>query len=158
MKSGEKAREKAVELGARKLPWPGDTIMTNEHAATVEAYRAEITDAKYCLVFACDDPQTSRFFESVAAGCIPVLVNDAWQVAVAPFGSRINYAAFTITVPESVWLGDPASAAHLIYNRPIGEQRRMHAALMRARAELLWRHNESNVATNVLHAARDCFV
>jgi hypothetical protein len=97
-----------------------------------------------------------RFFDAVAAGCVPVIINDAWIVAVAPFASRVNYNAFTITVPETVWAGDSAAAAHLIYNRPLGERRRMFESLIRAQRELLWRHENSNVATNALLAARDC--
>lgn len=156
MATAEKARMKAVFLGEQNLSWPGNVIMTNDHASTTERYRTEILDAKYCLVFACDDPQTSRYFEALAAGCIPVLINDAWRVAVAPFASRINYDSFTISVPEMAWTADPAAAAHLIYNRPLGEQRAMHKALMSSRHELLWRHNRSNVATQVLLAARNC--
>lgn len=156
MKTAEEARARAVELGKRNLPWPGKTIMTNDHAPTAEAYRGEILDAKYCLVFACDDPQTSRFFEAIAAGCIPVVINDAWRVAVAPFASRVNYDAFAITIPEAVWAADPAAAAHLIYNRPLGERRRMFHALVHAQREVLWRHEDSNAATNALLGARDC--
>lgn len=156
MKVAERARAKAIDLGRQNLSWPGLTVLTNAHAATPADYRSEIKSAKYCLVFACDDPQTSRYFEAIVAGCIPVLINDAWSVSVAPFAARVNYAAFTITIPEAIWTANPAAAAHLIYNRPRGEQRRMQRALMQAQRELLWRHNQSNVATNVLHAAHDC--
>lgn len=158
MKNGEKARAKALELGKRNLDYGKQTILSNSHAEGGKtAYQDEIMDAQYCLVFACDDPQTSRFFDAVAAGCIPVVINDAWRVSVAPFASQINYDRFTITIPEFVWMGDPAAAVHLIMHHPAAVHRRRYEALMQARPEIMWRHPQSNVATRVLRDINECF-
>lgn len=158
MKNGERARKKAVELGNKNTTFlPKKVILSNKHAASKEAYFAEIQDSQYCLVFTCDDPQTSRYFDAIAAGCIPVLINDAWRVAVAPFYSQVNYDTFMITVPEMTWMGDPAAASHLIYNFPRAFQRRRYEALLKARPEVMWRHPQSNVATRVLNEIDHCF-
>ncbi|CAM9812519.1 unnamed protein product, partial [Phaeothamnion confervicola] len=53
--------------------------VSNDHAASPEAYREEVFGSKFCFVFACDDPQTSRFYDAVAAGCIPIIVNDHFR-------------------------------------------------------------------------------
>ncbi|CAM9273692.1 unnamed protein product, partial [Phaeothamnion confervicola] len=29
--------------------------------------------------FACDDPQTSRFYDALAAGCMPIVINDHFR-------------------------------------------------------------------------------
>ena len=155
MRNGQHARGKAVELGATATGLP-KSILTNAHAASPEAYRAEILDAKYCLVFACDDPQTSRFFDAVAAGCIPVVINDAWRIAVSPFSSQINYDAFTITIPEFAWTDEPAAAAHLVYDHPRDVQRRRFEGLKRHRPEIMFRHPQSNVGTRVLKEVAGC--
>ena len=155
MRNGQHARAKAVELGGMDAGLP-KSILTNAHAASPEAYRAEILDAKYCLVFACDDPQTSRFFDAVAAGCIPVLINDAWRIAVGPFSGQLNYDAFTITVPEFAWMDEPAAAAHLIYDHPRDVQRQRFDGLKRHRPEIMFRHPQSNVGTRVLKEAAGC--
>ena len=159
MKNGQRARAKAVEFGAKNLSWYGkNTIMSNAYAnGGKEAYFEEIQNSQYCLVFACDDPQTSRFLDAVAAGCIPVVINDAWRVAVAPFKSQINYDRFTVTVPESAWMGDPAAAIHLVHHHPRAAVRRKYNALLKVRPELLWRHPQSNVATRALREINECF-
>lgn len=159
MKNGEKARAKAAEFGKKNYSWYGkNAIMTNKHAAGgKEAYFTEIRNSQYCLVFTCDDPQTSRYFDAVAAGCIPVVINDAWRVSVAPFQSQINYDRFTVTVPESVWMGDPAAAIHLLHHHPRGALRRRYEAMLKARPEIMWRHPQSNVATRALREINECF-
>jgi len=158
MKNGQKARQKAVDYGDKHLSYYGkDTILNNTYADGTAAYYEEIQNSQYCLVFACDDPQTSRFLDSVAAGCIPVVINDAWRVAVAPFKSQINYDRFTITVPESAWMGDPAAAIHLIHHHPRAARKRMYESLLKVRPEILWRHPQSNVATRALREINECF-
>jgi hypothetical protein len=158
MKTGKNTRAKAVELGTKNLRWQDkSSILSDAHAESKHAYFEEIKDSQYCLVFTCDDPQTSRFFDAVAAGCIPVVINDAWRVSVAPFSSQINYDRFTVTIPESVWMGDPAAAVHLIYHHPRAALKRRYEALMQARPEIMWRHPQSNVATRALREINECF-
>ena len=158
MKNGERARAKAVELGTKNLNWQNKkSILSNLHAESKDEYLDEIKDSQYCLVFTCDDPQTSRYFDAVAAGCIPVVINDAWRVSVAPFSSQINYDRFTVTIPESAWIGDPAAAIHLIYHHPHAALKRRYEALLQARPEIMWRHPQSNVATRALREINECF-
>eukprot|EP00039_Didymoeca_costata_P010841 m.147006 g.147006 ORF g.147006 m.147006 type:complete len:455 (-) comp14980_c0_seq1:3233-4597(-) len=156
MKNGEQARKVAVDFGKKNISFPKPSILTNSHASSPTGYYEEIKNAQYCLVFACDDPQTSRFFDALAAGCIPVVINDAWRVAVAPFASRVNYDSFVITIPESAWMRDPATAAHLIYNHPPGVQRRRYNAMLSERQYLSWRHPKPNVVQRVIQEVYDC--
>jgi len=158
MKNGHKARAKAVEFGQKNYSWYGKTtILSNQYAPGRDAYIDEIKNSQYCLVFACDDPQTSRFLDALAAGCIPVVINDAWRMAVAPFKSQINYDRFTVTVPETTWMGDPAAAIHLFHHYPRAALKRRYAAMLKARPELLWHHPKSNVATRALREINECF-
>ncbi|CAM9176887.1 unnamed protein product [Phaeothamnion confervicola] len=132
------------------------SLINNDHAESPEAYRQEIMQAKYCLVFACDDPQTSRFYDAVAAGCIPVIINDhfRWIVhalparpAVAPFTRVLDYDSFTVTISEVDWVQDPSIAAQWVLARGEILKQRMHANLMRMRRAIMWRHPQSHVAT-----------
>eukprot|EP00041_Stephanoeca_diplocostata_P013005 m.221258 g.221258 ORF g.221258 m.221258 type:complete len:462 (-) comp19184_c0_seq1:379-1764(-) len=150
------ARAQAIELGRKDLPWPGKVIMTDAHAETPAKYHEEILDSKYCLVFGCDDPQTSRFVDSLAAGCIPVIINDDWRLAISLSPRRINYDAFTVTIPERLWLADAPAALHLVYHHPPAVHRQRFEALLEARKDILWRHPASNVATRLLQDANDC--
>lgn len=155
-RSAKVARTTAVRLGMQNLSWPTRIIMSDEHASSRDAYFSEILDSKYCLIFACDDPQTSRFYDAIAAGCIPIVINDAWRPGVAAFTSRINYDAFTVTVPESLWNSNPAAALHFAYDQPQAALRKRYDALMRARPQLLWRHPQSKVVENLMLEIVDC--
>lgn len=133
---------------------PG-SIIEPGHADTPEQYIHEITQAKFCLVMSCDDVQTSRFVDSLAAGCLPVVIADGWDIVAKPFAEHINYDTFTIKIPESLWLADPVGSAHWIYHWPDVKLRRMHAALYEARNALLWNHPESTVAEMAMQQVND---
>ncbi|CAN0103694.1 unnamed protein product, partial [Phaeothamnion confervicola] len=57
---------------------PG-VLVSHNHSPSPEEYFRELRAAKFCLVFACDDPQTSRFADALAAGCIPIVINDHFR-------------------------------------------------------------------------------
>ncbi|CAM9258603.1 unnamed protein product [Phaeothamnion confervicola] len=116
-------------------------------AASPSAYHEEIVDSQYCFVFACDDPQTSRFYDAVAAGCIPVVINDHFRPTVAPFSRIVDYDAFTLTIPEADWRADPVAAAKSVLSLDEYLVGKMHANLMRARRAIMWRHPQASVAT-----------
>ena len=120
-------------------------IIERDYATSPQAYAKELAASKYCLVLRCDDPQTSRFYDSIAAGCIPIVISDGFHLVVvrwkptpsiarepivtqkcqhsvsaltlahfaaqAPFSSVVNYASFSVTIPESMWMKDVGSAA-----------------------------------------------
>jgi len=107
----------------------------------------------------CDDPQTSRFVDAVAAGCIPVIINDGFALTAAPFSRSLNYAAFTRIIPEQMWLTDTASAAHFAYNWPEAITRQMFTSLLAAQPKLLWHAGtpQDNVARSLWQTAdADC--
>jgi len=101
----------------------------------------------------CDDPHTSRFVDALAAGCIPVIINDLWNLQVKPFAQLINWDAFTFQIPEMLFRRDPKAAAHWIYDWPEIKLQRMHRALLEARQALLWDHPESLTARLALKQA-----
>ncbi|CAM9222034.1 unnamed protein product [Choristocarpus tenellus] len=120
-------------------------------------YSREIHNSRFCLVMNCDDPQTSRFVDSMAAGCMPLIIDNGFRLVAAPFNEILNYDTFTISVPSEMWNQDPTGAIHFIYTYPEVKLRRMYEALINARKHLLWNHPESTVATNaLLEVKRDC--
>ncbi|CAM9099729.1 unnamed protein product [Phaeothamnion confervicola] len=83
------ARNETLRLAAA---FP-DGVFGDSHAGS---YEREVRDARFCLVLACDDPQTSRFWDAMSAGCLPVVVNEGFRLAVAPFTEFVNYDSFLI--------------------------------------------------------------
>ncbi len=143
LQGGQKIRDRALKLDG-VVP---NTLISNNHSQSSETYIQEISSSKFCLVMRCDDPQTSRFYDAVAAGCIPVIISDGWHQIVAPFRNRINYHSFTITIPESIWNEHTISAARFIYHRDVSEFKDLYHNLIHvAQPALLWRHPRSIVA------------
>ena len=62
-----------------------------------ERYAKSMERSTFCLVPSGHTCNTRRFFDAVAAGCIPVLVD--CETAARPFDERINYAKFTLFYP-----------------------------------------------------------
>ena len=150
-------RESAARLRAAALQLEASPkrLLEEGYAPSSESYAAEIQDAKYCLVIRCDDPQTSRFVDSLAAGCIPVIVNDLFLALVAPFYPTINYAAFAVFIPEAKWLQNAEAALQVFaLNDSPQEQAMRVAALLKYRDALLWSSPLSTTAQHALEAAR----
>eukprot|EP00270_Netrium_digitus_P013728 TRINITY_DN4595_c0_g2_i5.p1 TRINITY_DN4595_c0_g2~~TRINITY_DN4595_c0_g2_i5.p1 ORF type:complete len:302 (-),score=48.94 TRINITY_DN4595_c0_g2_i5:159-1064(-) len=54
--------------------------------------------SKFCLVPAGDTPTSSRLFDSIVSGCIPIVVSDDIEL---PFEEFIDYTQFAIFVPQA---------------------------------------------------------
>ena len=59
-----------------------DSIIEAGPAAR-EKYVEELQHSRFCRVVRCDYSYRSRLYDSVAAGCVPVLINDGWHLTVA---------------------------------------------------------------------------
>lgn len=130
-------------------------LIEEDHADTFDQYKKEISSSRFCLVMRCDDPQTSRWLDSLAAGCIPVIVSRGFGLMVSPFKTRINYQSFSINIDEGLWERSPAGSMQFAYNLPQGRLRRLHSQLFAVRSSLLWSHPESKVGVEVLREASE---
>ncbi|CAM9459711.1 unnamed protein product [Choristocarpus tenellus] len=146
------SRAKVFDLNV--LP---NTSIHKNHAATHEEYVREIQDAQFCLVMECDDPQTSRYTDALAAGCMPLVVDSGFRLSAAPFNRWINFDKIMITVPSNMWNQDPTGAVHYIYTLPESRMRPLYNNMIKARKYLLWEHPHSMVATQGLAEVKvDC--
>ncbi|CAM9982375.1 unnamed protein product [Phaeothamnion confervicola] len=136
---------------------PG-VIVSNNHAASPDAYFQELRDSKFCLVLACDDPQTSRFSDALAAGCIPIVINDHFRLHVAPFVRLMNYDAMIVTIAEADWQASGGTYLPSPVLLRSGENARalrdLHDGMMEMRRALLWHHPHSLVATMALRTVQ----
>ena len=55
---------------------------------------------RYCLSPGGFAPWSYRFFESIAAGCIPVLFDDESSRVRLPFEDLIDYSRFVVRIPS----------------------------------------------------------
>ncbi|CAE8722319.1 unnamed protein product [Polarella glacialis] len=146
---GDDLRDKAKPLMS---VIPGANILGGGKVPA-ETYAEELQSSKFCLILQSDDPQISRFYDALAAGCIPVVVNDEFLLNAAPFADRLNYLGFALHIPESQFSDFPALVMHLTYNMQEARLRSMLAALLEARQILLWSHPQSRTAAWALSEA-----
>ena len=133
-----------------------NSIFSHERAPG-DSYGTELKSSRFCLVLRCDDPLASRFYDAIAAGCIPVLISDGWLLTVAPFVEKINYHSFSIIIPESIYWYDAVGALRFAYNHEESHLQTLYENLLQERKKLLWRHNERSVATLSLQQIKsDC--
>lgn len=130
-----------------------DGLFEDEHAQDHGQYVNELMTSRFCLVLRCDDPHTSRWFEALAAGCIPVIISDGFDLMVAPFASRVNYQSFSISIPEDMWNANPPGSLQFAYNMNEKRLRRLHAGFNRVKPRVLWDHPQSRVALEVVQEA-----
>ena len=60
-------------------------------------YVDEMRRSKWCLHFRGDTTTARRFFDSIAAGCVPIIVSDGVNL---PFVDRLDWRAFTVQITE----------------------------------------------------------
>jgi hypothetical protein len=83
-------------------------IPRNKGAAfSKDALARELLGVTFALVPAGDTPESSRFYDAIACGCIPVVISDKFRFA---FSDRIDYSKFVIRVPVKEFLNSPATA------------------------------------------------
>jgi hypothetical protein len=95
-------------------------------------YVSQLHQSVFCLHLRGDTRSARRLFESIVAGCLPVIVSDGLRL---PFAAFVDYRAFTIVLPESV-ADSPAQGALLAAVRAAAADRvrlrAMRAAMRRA--------------------------
>jgi hypothetical protein len=120
---------------ALKRLYPSSII--DKQYTTPEQFVQELTRSKFCLILRCDHVcGRSRYTEAVAAGCIPILINDGWHLTAAPF-RNVDYARFTITIPEAMFLTHPPSALHFALGLD-DRLRWRHTELLKNRKNVVW--------------------
>ena len=70
--------------------------------------------SKFCFCPRGDTPGTSRYFDVIAAGCIPVVISDDITL---PFREEIPYELFTIFIKEHQFERNPIKVLERIEKR-----------------------------------------
>lgn len=88
-----------------------EIIFTDIAPNQIEKYSKENLAKKmkrslFCLVPRGDSPTTSRLYDSIACGCIPIVLSDDIGKHLA-FPNRINYSSLLIQIKENDFVNDP---------------------------------------------------
>ena len=102
-------------------------------------YASELLRSEFCIHFRGDTTTSRRVFDAVAAGCVPVLISDNTHL---PFTSSINWAAFTVAIPERALLtAQTPEKVVQIFEKLVEDRQLLRAkqlALVRVRQDLLY--------------------
>ena len=68
-------------------------------------YDDELASSQYCLVPRGDSASCRHLFNSIAAGCVPIIISDA---VVLPFADQLDWNRFSVRIPECMVLDKTA--------------------------------------------------
>lgn len=93
-------------------PWQFDPTINRDTKLYAATFMA---DYDFCFVPRGDTPGSSRLFDAIASGCIPVVVSDDIALpfdAAAPkcASDRVQYDRFIVRIPEDEFIADPNQA------------------------------------------------
>jgi len=84
-----------------------------------------------------------RVIDSIAAGCIPVVVVDSIAESL-PFKWAVDYKSFMLQVPEKIFVENPLEVAEAVSKISSNALQAMRSKMLDARAKLVW--NDRNDA------------
>eukprot|EP00746_Dinoflagellata_sp_MGD_P049124 gnl/MRDRNA2_/MRDRNA2_222413_c0_seq1.p1 gnl/MRDRNA2_/MRDRNA2_222413_c0~~gnl/MRDRNA2_/MRDRNA2_222413_c0_seq1.p1 ORF type:complete len:444 (-),score=66.72 gnl/MRDRNA2_/MRDRNA2_222413_c0_seq1:62-1345(-) len=131
---GQPTRKRAREVATSTEV---NTVVVEDHAPQEELSH-EFLRSKFCFAIRGDGPATRKFFDAIAALCIPVVISDKWYFLNAPFNRYIDYPSFTIFVPEEKWMNNLPGVLKDIQSIPLAKQKEMFDNLSRVRPLLVY--------------------
>ena len=114
-------------------------------------YLRRMLRSTFCLAPRGDTASSRRVYESIAAGCIPVIIADDLAL---PFATRLRYEDFTLRFKEREALAKPLAVLQQLRSLPPQRIRRMQRALLKARPSFLW-HTDPSRESAVDQILRD---
>mmetsp|Transcript_64524 Transcript_64524/g.154103 ORF Transcript_64524/g.154103 Transcript_64524/m.154103 type:complete len:920 (+) Transcript_64524:181-2940(+) len=97
--------------------------------------QGSLKDATFCPIPRGDSGATKRFYSSIVAGCIPVLLSDHLP---RPFSAFIDYASFAITIREQQFMSEEFSLLRLLRSIPEDKVEQLQRGLRQARSAFVY--------------------
>lgn len=108
-------------------------------------------NSRFGLVIHGDTPSTSRLYDSIASGSIPIILSNQIQREALPFYDKINYAGFSYFIDEEQEIEKIISQIYVITQlTSLSELRIKFENLLRVQKEVLWRKSPNLLAENIL--------
>lgn len=126
------------------------------HTTLASQFRAqadELASSEFCLVPAGDYSVTSRLYNALAAGCIPVVIAPGLAGA---FASHVPYDELWLRVSAASFLAKPLELIQRLEAMPHSERVQRRHRLLRFASDVLYDVPGSRVADNFLRTARLC--
>eukprot|EP01001_Neometanema_parovale_P006290 NODE_2661_length_1369_cov_19.888443_g2529_i0.p1 GENE.NODE_2661_length_1369_cov_19.888443_g2529_i0~~NODE_2661_length_1369_cov_19.888443_g2529_i0.p1 ORF type:complete len:428 (+),score=27.58 NODE_2661_length_1369_cov_19.888443_g2529_i0:73-1356(+) len=116
---------------------------------SAQEYAVQMVKSRFCLIFSGDVPTSSRLFDAIACGCIPVFVSRHlnWDL---PFRDHVDWDTTVVRISEEAFAHDPDQALQHALNRNSESLEMMQQRLEVLRQAVDWWHPKSSVAENFL--------
>ena len=118
-------------------------------------YRQLMINSKFALVIHGDTCSTSRLYDAIAAGAIPVILSDELYAQGLPFLRQVPWFDFAIFIPHRI--DDLKEFADVIIKNTVmlseEELEYKFERLKKFRADLNWRHPDSLVSDRIFEDA-----
>ena len=101
-------------------------------------------DANFCLCPRGDTPGSARIFDALAAGCVPIIISDAWA---APFSMHVQWTELVLRIREKEFLENPSAALSAVIVGVDIEQMRLN--IERWAPTVLFAHPKSRVQLQI---------
>lgn len=109
---------------------------------------------KFGLIIRGDTASTSRLYDSIASGAIPIFISEHIKYTALPFIEKINYDDFSFSIyPNFNNISAIWDQMQEIAKTPETVLREKFDNLVKIKQELCWRDKNSKVMDNILRQA-----
>ena len=116
------------------------TALKNASYQPHEQYLQRMLHSTFCLAPRGDTASSRRVYESIAAGCIPVIIADDLAL---PFAKRVMYDQFSVRIAEKYALKQPMEMLQQLRALPAAKVKMMQSAILEARHHFIWHTDPS---------------
>eukprot|EP00930_Biecheleria_cincta_P100346 TRINITY_DN9198_c0_g1_i1.p1 TRINITY_DN9198_c0_g1~~TRINITY_DN9198_c0_g1_i1.p1 ORF type:complete len:463 (+),score=68.55 TRINITY_DN9198_c0_g1_i1:78-1466(+) len=98
--------------------YPESWIVDTHKNYSGHTYETGMLKARFCLVPEGDTPTSSRLFDAIAAGCVPMILSD--KIAL-PFADFVDWQAFSLHPTTSTFLATQSGTGQLLEVSSVAE-------------------------------------
>eukprot|EP00592_Proboscia_alata_P016285 CAMPEP_0194395018 /NCGR_PEP_ID=MMETSP0174-20130528/124183_1 /TAXON_ID=216777 /ORGANISM="Proboscia alata, Strain PI-D3" /LENGTH=807 /DNA_ID=CAMNT_0039190895 /DNA_START=125 /DNA_END=2548 /DNA_ORIENTATION=- len=87
---------------------------------SVKSYAQQMMAALFCLCPSGDTPTARRLYDSIVAGCLPIVISDT-IIQHVPFPETIDYESFWFRIKKKEWIRNPGAELDRVLATPVEE-------------------------------------
>lgn len=117
-------------------------------------YTNFLINSKFSLIIHGDTPSTSRLYDSISSGCLPIVISSELYEQGLPFTSKVNYLDFMFFIPHTLPVDKIyQNLLRIVKFTPEYIWQHKFETMKSYLQDVSWRHLESRVIDNILYDA-----
>jgi len=110
---------------------------------SVKSYAQQMMAALFCLCPSGDTPTARRLYDSIVAGCLPIVISDT-IIQHVPFPETIDYESFWFRIKKKEWIRNPGAELDRVLATPVEEIARRQNQMASYVSALDWTDANNN--------------